>query len=449
MGWSPTSSPRTVEETGRRGRPGPSAALSSNSDDGWKAIAEDLRLDLLDAEPEASPGVVERWDRNVPKSRPERFWEVALNVCDGRRLAAVVAARAADLASLGPMTWWDHADHAGAVDDLRDAFARLAPLAPIDEQSPQRRPELDGGPPRDAAAARPTDRGSRLLGRAPLGSASTGCRRTSSATGSPTRARRFGVLDWTAKLPLSSLPIDDRYRMIAWVLFKIEDPSALDVDRVGHWLVGAGLVDVDRILPLAGRAGGPGRRLAQDRTRPRPALARELARRDGPGARRRERRGSAENPGGTRFRRVRGDRLSSSSCGPEAPRRVGGDPRGPSEITVDGGQGERAARGGRRPGRDEDPRGGRPRRRREDPRPLEAADPGQGGGRRRSSRRSSPRSTRRWRRRASAASEIAGVGVGSPGPLDIDSGVILFSANLNVRNFAARARACPRRWAGR
>ncbi len=31
--------------------------------------------------------------------------------------------------------------------------------------------------------------------------------------------------------------------------------------------------------------------------------------------------------------------------------------------------------------------------------------------------------------------DIAGVGVGSPGPLDIEKGLILFSANLNVHNF--------------
>ena len=31
--------------------------------------------------------------------------------------------------------------------------------------------------------------------------------------------------------------------------------------------------------------------------------------------------------------------------------------------------------------------------------------------------------------------DVAGIGVGSPGPLDPESGVILFSANLNVRNF--------------
>ena len=32
-------------------------------------------------------------------------------------------------------------------------------------------------------------------------------------------------------------------------------------------------------------------------------------------------------------------------------------------------------------------------------------------------------------------SEIAGAGIGSPGPLDVKTGTILFSANMNVRNF--------------
>jgi glucokinase len=34
------------------------------------------------------------------------------------------------------------------------------------------------------------------------------------------------------------------------------------------------------------------------------------------------------------------------------------------------------------------------------------------------------------------AAELGGIGVGSPGPLDVERGVILFSANLNVRDFA-------------
>ncbi len=31
--------------------------------------------------------------------------------------------------------------------------------------------------------------------------------------------------------------------------------------------------------------------------------------------------------------------------------------------------------------------------------------------------------------------DVAGIGIGSPGPLDVDTGVVLFSANLNVRDF--------------
>jgi len=34
-----------------------------------------------------------------------------------------------------------------------------------------------------------------------------------------------------------------------------------------------------------------------------------------------------------------------------------------------------------------------------------------------------------------ATDGVAGIGVGSPGPLDVEAGVILFSANLNVRDF--------------
>ncbi len=245
----------------------------ANSPDGWKAIADDLRLDLLDVEPEASPGVVERWDRNIPKSRPERFWEVALNACDGRRLAAVVSARGADLASLDPLSWWDHANHPGAVDDLRDAFARLAPLAPIDEEALS---AVQNWMERPRGMPRPTGPSPWL---SPFGRARWVCLDRLSKDifrrGITDQTRRFGVLGWTAKMPLSSLTPDDRYRMIAWVLFKIEDPSALDVDRVGHWLVGAGLVDVDRLLrwpdELAGLA-----EVAPRTVRDRAGLVREL-----------------------------------------------------------------------------------------------------------------------------------------------------------------------------
>lgn len=240
---------------------------------GWKAIAEDLRLELLDVEPEASPGVIERWDRGISKSRPERFWEVALNVCDGRRLAAVVAARAADLATLGPMPWWGHADHPGAVDDLRDAFARLSPMAPIDEDALN---AVQNWMDRPRGSSMP--RGPRPW-LSSLGQARWICldrlAKDIFREGITDQTRRFSVRDWSDKLPLSSLPIDDRYRLIAWVVFKIDDPSAFDVERVAHWLVVSGLVDLNRILAWPDELAGlveVSQRLMRDRA----GLVREL-----------------------------------------------------------------------------------------------------------------------------------------------------------------------------
>ena len=48
---------------------------------------------------------------------------------------------------------------------------------------------------------------------------------------------------------------------------------------------------------------------------------------------------------------------------------------------------------------------------------------------------------RRWRTRVCPAAKSPAAGIGSPGPLDVKSGVILFSANMNVQEFPARAGA--------
>ena len=78
-------------------------------------------------------------------------------------------------------------------------------------------------------------------------------------------------------------------------------------------------------------------------------------------------------------------------------------------------------------------RGDRQRPSHPGPGQADDARPRRGG--RRSSRRWSPASTRPSENAGLARQDIAAAGIGSPGPLDTKAGVILFSANLNVKNF--------------
>jgi hypothetical protein len=249
-----------------------------NGESTWRTIAEDFRLDLNGVEPDSSPAVVEAWDREISKRRPERFWQVVLNVCDGRRLAAVVAARAGDLATLGRLAWWDHPRHPEALDDLRDGYARLVPLAPIAEEALNGVQNWMEG----RRAGEPPARSRPWL--SPHGLARWSCLDRLSKDifreGITDQTRRFSILNWANVLPLASIPPEDRYRLVAWVLFKLEDPSALDVARVGLWLVRSGVTDPARLADwpssLAGIADVP-QRIVRDRKDLVDALRREIA----------------------------------------------------------------------------------------------------------------------------------------------------------------------------
>jgi hypothetical protein len=259
---------------------------------GWKALAEDFRLDLLEEKPEASGAIAERWDHNITAIQRDRFWEVILNVCDGRRLAAIIPSRVSDLVTLKPLHWWDHRHHSGASDDIRDAFARLVPIGPLnmapfaeDEKTldslirwmGSETPNLSlnhGGALRvdlDQTTVRLSD----------LGRARWNCieRLTMDAfrRGIDEKARCFNIQGWCVKvrefssdpggkplyrLPLAQIAVDDRYRVLAWVLFKLEDRTSIKLDagssvnllyddlwfaRVAQWLVRCGVHDLTRI----------------------------------------------------------------------------------------------------------------------------------------------------------------------------------------------------------
>ena len=70
--------------------PWPLRQLLLRHDRAWRILAADVRRDLAEVAPDEAPEVLARWDRQLAKERPERFFELFLNACDGPRLAACV-----------------------------------------------------------------------------------------------------------------------------------------------------------------------------------------------------------------------------------------------------------------------------------------------------------------------------------------------------------------------
>jgi hypothetical protein len=236
---------------------------------GWRTLAEDIRLAMAECEPAASPEIVATWDHRVEQRlRVARFWEVILNACDGRRLLPVVSAHVDKLRPLRPLPWWDHERHVGARNDLRDAFTRLVPMAPLTagpavQKSIRDWLGFEGPPangPRDVSIE--FNPNSAPLHLSPRGLARWRCIESLTWDLSDPKlddqGRRFRIRDWCErihgssegrryKLPLGDIPLDDRYRLVAWVLHTLGDPSALDTGRVASWLVHSGVTDVSRI----------------------------------------------------------------------------------------------------------------------------------------------------------------------------------------------------------
>ncbi|WP_435016332.1 hypothetical protein TA3x_003897 [Tundrisphaera sp. TA3] len=205
-------------------------------DRAWRALAADARGELRRAgAADAAPGVVAAWDRALVQPRPERFFELMLNACDGPRLARVVAARVADLRSLPPLPWWSHADYPEARDDIRDGFARTAPLAPL---------------PGEALPALKAWVGDGLSA---FGSMRWKCLETLSGfarSGYDAATRGQIVRGWTQDRglneALAAVPDPDRHRFAARVILGLDD-DAIAVEPLARWLERAGVRDLDRL----------------------------------------------------------------------------------------------------------------------------------------------------------------------------------------------------------
>ncbi|MEO6812243.1 MAG: hypothetical protein ABI353_24305, partial [Isosphaeraceae bacterium] len=205
------------------------------------------------------------------------FYELMLNACDGPTLAAVLTNSGvlANLSTLGPLTWWTWNRHPGATDDLRDALARLAPMAPLDAEALQplrgwmssrtdrREPTpqamdveslnialLEGDESPQAPFARPAP--------GPLsafGQARWSCLDALSAfhrDGLDPKARWEAATHWEKKaLPLSLLDLEDRQKFLAWTVHGLPKIEDAPVERLACWFVQMGVTDADQLAAWA------------------------------------------------------------------------------------------------------------------------------------------------------------------------------------------------------
>ena len=238
--------------------------------DAWKCLGEDARRDFRARDSALVPAVFALWDEELDKgSRADRFYELVLNACDGPGLAAVVEGKAADLFSIERISWWDRPED--APDDIREAYARLVPMAPPAEDAlvnirrwMQRvGRELDGSndlvPEDDAGKWLVMRVGTDLPFLSAVGNARWQCLEalaTFRRGGTPMSERWGAVKGWYQRhLPLGKVPKDDRYAFLAGVIAGIEDYGDGDdfrVEPLARLATEAGAVDDARVKEWSG-----------------------------------------------------------------------------------------------------------------------------------------------------------------------------------------------------
>jgi hypothetical protein len=102
----------------------------------WPLLYRDIQRQLRGKSADEVEALFLGWDHALNQgAAAPRFREVFFNACDrscpGPALAQLLASRAAEIKT-HDLPWWDHRSQHGARDDLRDAFARRAPMAPVD-----------------------------------------------------------------------------------------------------------------------------------------------------------------------------------------------------------------------------------------------------------------------------------------------------------------------------
>ncbi len=250
-----------------------------------RALAADVRADLRHGSPESALAAFAEWDQNLEVgTRGAAFHEVFLNACDDAQFLALAPARGEALRTLPPLPWWGFDRQAGAHNDLRERYARAVPLAPLRHDELMRivlwfePDEPHFLPDPDLPAVWPARDERRCPYLSPLGRARWACLQAISEIGSRDWVQWASVLPEVGDLPVATLAVDDRYRLVAWLIAKAatEDVEAFDFAPLAAWLARAGADDPARLerwaedLPDA--AGW------RDRVRPRAAFVEALIR---------------------------------------------------------------------------------------------------------------------------------------------------------------------------
>ncbi len=234
----------------------------------WRALAVDVRRDLHGRSARESLAALEQWDRLLAKgSHTDRFFALWLNLCDGVQLAAAVGAKLAEFKSFD-LSWWDSGRYLGARNDVRDAFARLAPIAPLPQDritaintwlAPTRRvarksavDESVSGDLAPLAEPSPTSQASRVEHDwsrvSDFGRTRWRCLEALAefhCAGIMTLGRWRLLIDRAP--PLDRLDPDDRYRFVAWLILLLDDLDDVPIPRLAKWLFQMGVADADRI----------------------------------------------------------------------------------------------------------------------------------------------------------------------------------------------------------
>ena len=226
----------------------------------WPTLLATIRLDLGQVAASETPSLVDRWDSKIiktaqPKVLPGRFWELILNAADPTRLAAILPARVKDLQSLGPLKWWDHAQHPGATDDLRDAYARTSPLDPLPTG---RLPEVERW--LESRTSKPTNFDEPIQPDEPTaepaklssaGRARWLCLKTLTNYGptspSPSTTCEAAYQSWSDRLAVATLNPDDWHRWMGWAILGIDPTDPPAPERLAACLFGFGVTDAKRV----------------------------------------------------------------------------------------------------------------------------------------------------------------------------------------------------------